>query len=290
MGFLGGGYYLYAIAGEVVLALFLCANLGGARGFDTDCVKGVVGSGSEETAQWRGGGGDAAFLLATATAGVAVAVAATHLQMKFPITRHAEISAKAIIIKRTLLIFVIIVIGELGIKDFVSLGIQIGNRKGARLLGKEAVVVLSQEMIVLVFIDNEGDLGCAGRTLEFKCRRSDGIIIPHDTPYHIRTCLGICFVESGIAANGSWLMKGGVAVGILLTIAYLIIINGVHCVAETIMSELNFFPIVPFGWLIRRFIAAERSSSWACGHVFGAEGFAFERTGGTATDTLATRS
>ena len=90
-------------------------------------------------------------------------------------SRDTEISAEMVIVQRVLALRIIkVVVGESNIENLVALGVQIRHRHGTTFLGKEANFIalcgfiLSEKMVVLVLIYDEGNLGCSSRAFELK--------------------------------------------------------------------------------------------------------------------------
>jgi len=111
---------------------------------------------------------------------------------------------------------------------------------------------LSEEMIILVLVNHEGDFGRSRRACLLKVARVNIIwIIAQETTQHIGACFRVYVVEFREPADTSRLVKGGETFRILLTLVNLLFINDVESVAETIVCEADLFG-VPTSRLILR--------------------------------------
>ena len=129
-------------------------------------------------------------------------------------------------------------IGEHHVKDHSPPCVQIRNGEGARFLREVTGFVLTQEMVVLVFIDDEGNLRSPTRAAQLKCTRIDAMrVVAHQTGNHVRTGFWIGVVEGGIAANGARLVERRVTVGVVAARSYLLRVYHIHRIAEAVVGE-----------------------------------------------------
>ena len=103
---------------------------------------------------------------------------------------------------------------------------------------EESALVLAQEVVVLVFIHDQRDLGCSLGTTEFKRRREDAFgIVAHESGNHVGTCLGIRIVEGRVSTDRARLVEGCVTVGVFSAGCDLLRVNDIHRVAEAVVGE-----------------------------------------------------
>lgn len=103
---------------------------------------------------------------------------------------------------------------------------------------EESALVLAQEVVVLVFIDDQRDLGRSLGTTEFKRRREDAFgIVAHESGNHVGACLGIRIVEGWISTDRARLVEGRVTVGVFSAGCDLLRVNDIHRVAEAVVGE-----------------------------------------------------
>ncbi len=93
-------------------------------------------------------------------------------------------------------------------------------------------------MVVLVFIHDEGDLGCSLGTTEFERRREDAFgIIAHESGNHVGACLGVRVIEGRVSADRARLVEGRITIGIFSAGCDLFRVNDIHRVAEAVVGE-----------------------------------------------------
>ena len=101
-------------------------------------------------------------------------------------------------------------------------------------------------MVVLVFVNDEGNLGSPTRAAQFKGAREKPLgIVAHQSGYHVRASLRISVVERGISANGARLVERCVTFGVFSTSRNLFGVYHIHCIAEAIVGEANSTSQVP---------------------------------------------
>ena len=111
--------------------------------------------------------------------------------------------------------------------------------------------ILNKEMVVLVLIHDEGNLGGSSRALELKrTGRDANAVISHEPRDHIRTCLRILFIELGIFTRRSWLVERSVAVLRRLAGLDLIRINHIERVGIAIVGEADGRIQIPEIWIV----------------------------------------
>lgn len=159
---------------------------------------------------------------------------------------NAEIAAESVVVEHVFLVLVEVVVGEHDVKYLSSPRIKIcgGGRTG--LLRKEAELgwfdrgVLSQEMVVLILIDDQGYLRSPPRAFQFKGAGKNPIgIISHEPRNHIGACLRVAVIEFRIAANGARLVERSVAVLVIAASFNLLRVNDIHRIGETVVGETN---------------------------------------------------
>jgi len=130
------------------------------------------------------------------------------------------------------------VIRQQNIKDKTATGVQVRDGQGARFLREEAVLILAQEVVVLVFIHDERDFGRSLGTTEFKRRREDALgIVAHESGNHVGTCLGVRVIEGRVPADRARLVEGRVTVDIFSAGGDLLRVDDVHRVTEAVVGE-----------------------------------------------------
>ena len=103
---------------------------------------------------------------------------------------------------------------------------------------EESVLVLAQEVVVLVFIHDQRDLGCSLGTTEFKRRREDAFgIVAHESGNHVGACFGVRVIEGRVSADRARLMEGRITLDIFSAGGYLLRVNDIHRVAEAVVGE-----------------------------------------------------
>jgi uncharacterized membrane protein YidH (DUF202 family) len=106
-------------------------------------------------------------------------------------------------------------------------------------------------MVVLVLINDEGNLRCSSRAFEFKRARENPFgIVSHEARNHVRTSLGVCIIKFGIAALRARLMKRKVTFRVFLTGLYLPRVDDIVGITETIVGQTNRIVLIPSPWLI----------------------------------------
>ena len=129
-------------------------------------------------------------------------------------------------------------IRQQNIKDKTATGVQVRDGQGARFLREEAVLILAQEVVVLVFIHDQRDFGRSLRTTEFKRRREDALgIVAHESGNHVWTCLGVRVIEGRISTDRARLVEGRVTVDIFSAGGDLLRVDYIHRVTEAVVGE-----------------------------------------------------
>lgn len=128
--------------------------------------------------------------------------------------------------------------------------IQIRNRPRARLMGPVAPFILPQEVVVVGFVYDKRDFGCAWGALCFKGGHPNVWIIAKNPRHHIRACFRARLLEPFVSSRRSWLMKGGAAEFLSFAARYLFGIIYIHCIGKTVMGICDFGVAIPKGGII----------------------------------------
>lgn len=159
---------------------------------------------------------------------------------------NAEIAAEPVVVQDIFLILIEVVVGEHDVKYLSPACVKICCGSCTRLLGKEAAFgwsnrsILSQEVVVLVLINDQCYLGSPLRAFQFKGAGKNPVgIISHEPRNHIGACLRIAVIEFRIAANRARLVERCVAVLIIAASFDLFRVDDIHGVGEAVVGEAN---------------------------------------------------
>jgi hypothetical protein len=107
-------------------------------------------------------------------------------------------------------------------------------------------------VIVIAFVNNDGDFGRFFGALGGEITHDNYWIIPYDTRNEIWARLGIPVRKPSISGCFSWLMERHITV-LFFTPSHLPLIKHVHRIRETVVRVLEFLGQVPPVRLIRWF-------------------------------------
>ena len=113
-------------------------------------------------------------------------------------------------------------------------------------------------MVVIRFVDDEGNLGCIGRTLCHELSELDGGIITHDACQHIGTRFGLRVIEAAETGYSTRLVEGGIAVLFTPALCDLFRVIHIERIGKTVVCFPNFRFRIPRVRFIMRFVACYR--------------------------------